>query len=49
MTQPQTLSIQQLLSYQARIDNAGALAKQESAAIAVYQELYDKGALSPMR
>lgn len=43
MTQPQALTIQQLKSYQDRVANAGTLAQQKSAAIAGYQELYDKG------
>ena len=38
MTQPQTLSTQQLLAYKARIDNAGTLAQQKTVAIAVYQD-----------
>ena len=43
MTQPQAITRQQLRNYQIRIKNAGSLAQQKATAIAVYQELYDKG------
>lgn len=43
MAQPQALTTLQLQSYQTRIRNAGSLDQQKTAAIAVYQELYDKG------
>ena len=43
MSQPQALTTQQIQNYQDRIANAGTLAQQKAAAIAVYQELYDKG------
>ncbi len=43
MTQPQTLSTQQLQDYRAHIRNAGTLDQKKAVAIAVYQDLYDKG------
>jgi hypothetical protein len=43
MTQPQALTTQQIQNYQNQIQNAGTLAQQKAAAIAVYQDLYAKG------
>jgi hypothetical protein len=43
MTQPQALTTQQIQNYQSQIQNAGTLAQQKAAAIAVYQDLYAKG------
>ena len=43
MTQPQTLRTEQLKAYQVRIDKAGSLEQKKAAAIAIYQDLYDKG------
>ena len=43
MTQPQALTTQQIQNYQSQIKNAGTLAQQKAAAIAVYQDLYAKG------
>jgi len=43
MTQPQALTTQQIQNYQNQIQNAGTLAQQKAAAIAVYQDLYSKG------
>ena len=43
MAQPQQLTVQQIQNYQDQIKNAGSLAQQKAAAIAVYQDLYSKG------